>query len=70
MVVKIQQSLHSSDNQKWLLIYDEERNHHAQIEATEDVLKLLNGRPKAYFEAQINKDKMLVIEKEVPNPGW
>lgn len=56
MVVKIQVSQKSSDNVQRVLIYNETREFMYETEEpkeVESVLEIMNGHPKAYFNAEI-----------------
>jgi hypothetical protein len=70
MIIKVQLSLMSSDGLVRMLAYDKERSFTYEAVADDDVLDLMCGRPKAYFEAKINKDKLLEIGEEVEEQDW
>lgn len=73
MIVKVQASMVSSDGAPSVLIYDEKR---ATMFETRDraltgpVLKLLEGRPKAYFHATLDPKRKIVLGKEAPTQAW
>ena len=72
MIVKIQIALASSNPSSVgtvCLIYDETRGFSFQGVASESVLAVMNGRPKAFFNARINGHD-LDIREEVPDQGW
>lgn len=71
MIIKIQQSLNSSDKEKHVLIYNENKKfmYEANSEEIPPLLKLLGKRPKAYFEAKLVNTKFEVY-KEVETQNW
>ena len=70
MIIKVQQSLISSSNTKRMLVYNEDRSLFFEDELTPDAAKVLDNRPKAYFEAEIDEDGALSIIKEVDERNW
>jgi hypothetical protein len=70
MIIKIQQSQFTTTKTKQMLIYNEDRSLFHEDELSKEVEEVLNGRPKAYFEAEINKYGALSILKEVDEPNW
>lgn len=69
-IVKVQRSLASSDGADTILIYDFDENVSAEFEATDDILKMLDGRVKAFFYAHLDKDGGLVLDGIAPWQGW
>lgn len=71
MVVKVQVPLVSSDPKAvpLALIYDEGKKYLVQVPVTDPLRAVMKKRPKAFFRASIDKGS-LVIEEEVPDPGW
>lgn len=71
MIVKIQQSQTAliGGNVPMMLIYNETRKVFYESELSDEVKKLLNKRPKAYFEARI-VNKRLQILREVQTQIW
>lgn len=77
MIVKIQQSLESSDDIKVIMIYNEDRSFQEMSDdpvTIKPLLKMLGNRPKAYFKVKEDKNTLsefgLVILDEVEAPGW
>lgn len=70
LIVKVQRSLMSSDGSDTILIYDEDENVSAEFEATDEILKMLDGQPKAFFYAHLDKDGGLVLDGKAPWQGW
>ena len=71
MIVKIQISLMTTEKQKTMLIYNRSRSVLYQAPADKDVLEIMKGRPKAYFNAIINKaTKFIEIQNEVNDQLW
>lgn len=72
MIVKIQQSLHTSDGVTRILIYNETRTVLYQTEdATEcaEIGKLLGKRPRAFARAQLKNGK-IEIDELVEDRTW
>jgi hypothetical protein len=72
MIVKIQQSLFSSDGVTSVMVYDENRDYHymtSKKKEVEPIIKLLGKRPKAYFEAELVNTR-LQIGAEAPEQDW
>lgn len=71
-IVKIQTSQFSSGPGRSMLIYDQSRQFYVQLPLTTEVLGLMKGRPKAYFEAKIDlgKARNIQIIKEVDPQPW
>lgn len=70
MIVKVQLSLQSSNGVAYMLIYNEDRSVMYETEATEEIKTLMEMRPKAYFEAELDDEKKLIIGKEVKHQKW
>ena len=72
IIVKIQQSLHSSDGKKSVLVYDKAR---VLFFSSEDpgivspLVKKLGKKPKKYFEAKIENQELKIFS-EVKNQTW
>ncbi len=56
MIVKVQISQFSSDGTVNMLIYDESRKHRFEGEATQEVLNIMDGQSKQYFQAKLLPD--------------
>jgi hypothetical protein len=69
-VVKIQQSLASSDRQCRMLIYDQSREVYFEGELTPVVERALAGRAKAYFCYTLDASNQIVLAGEVPAQPW
>ncbi len=72
-IVKIQQSLNSSDGVKSVLIYNEDKSIMHESRNPEEIaplLKVLGDRPKGYFDADLNAEGRLGIIKEVEQQSW
>lgn len=52
-----------------MLIYDEEREIFYQAEATEEVLKLMDGRPKIFVYTELVDTKVQIVN-EAPWQHW
>ncbi len=64
-IVKVQQSLSSSDGQKHVLLYNKDRSimYDCSGQEAEPVVALLGKSPKEYFTARMNGTKVELIEK-------
>lgn len=69
-ILKVQQSLSTNAEYPQMLAYDEKRKYIFQHDLSNAVAKLLDGRPKAYFESIINDKNALEIGKEVEEQDW
>lgn len=69
MIVKIQVSLTTTRRSQTYLVYNEDRSVMHEGEATPEILNLMAGRPKAYFNAEI-VGTLLDIRDEVEEPNW
>jgi len=69
MIVKVQQSLHTSHGERQVLAYDQERTFTYEGLLLESVAEVLGTRPKVYFEAEV-VDGNLVLIGEVPVQLW
>ncbi len=70
MIIKIQKSQASSDDTKYMLIYNEDQSIMYEDELDKDIETILRGRDKAYFEAALDKDKRLQILGSVEDQDW
>lgn len=73
MIIKIQSNQFSSDGIERCLIYDRSRRVYYETDKRNEVeplIKLLKGRPKAYFKAELNKEGKVTVKDEVPNQDW
>ena len=72
-IVKLQQSLYSSDDVKTCLIYNKSKSIYYETDVSDeirDLIKILKGRPKAYFKVRLSKDKKIQIIEEVAIADW
>lgn len=72
MIVKVQVAQSGHGAGKLLLIYDESRDVTLQCESP-DVLKLMKGRPKAFFHAEIvstDDGHKIRIDREAKARDW
>lgn len=69
-VVKVQQSLASSDRQRRMLIYDQSRKVYFEGELTPVVERALAGRAKAYFYYELDAGNQIVLGTEAPAQSW
>jgi hypothetical protein len=69
VIVKVQQSLSSTDKRAWQLIYNEDRSLCREEPLTGPVLRRLRARPKAYFEIKM-LGKRIKLGAEVAEQSW
>ena len=74
-IVKVQLSLASSDGVQRALVYNRKRDHQGEFPAPPDLVKKMNGRPKAFFAAAFRKNKggdgyTILIGDEAPWQDW
>lgn len=70
-VVKIQQSIYSSDGIKSILVKSKDglvRYQETEPNAVNAIVDMLKGRDKAYFMAQIIPNKINILEEIVSQP--
>ena len=70
MIVKIQISLATSADKSRVLVYNEDRSIRWEDKAPEAVLILMNGAPKRFFHADVDKDGRLILDSEAPEQEW
>ena len=68
-IVKVQLPLSSNEPEPEALIYNKNRSLF-QTFPVELVAGIMQGRPKAYFNAQWVDGGDLILLDEVENPGW
>lgn len=72
-IVKVQQSLASSDGVKAVLIYNEDKSMLHESNTPEEIqplLAVLGDEPKAYFEADLSPEGKLGIIARVEDQNW
>lgn len=69
MIVKVQASIVTTEDESQVLVYDQAKKYQFQGAMPWDLLVKLNGRPKAYFEAELDGTE-LVIGDEAPTQDW
>jgi len=69
-IVKLQTSVYSSDRVQRVLAYDMLLTIQHEQPVTSDILKLLRGRPKAFFFAEVDAKGMLQLHEEAPWQEW
>lgn len=68
MIVKLQRQQNLPGGR--LRAYSEDKSIDVEVAETRPLLRLLKGRPKAYFEATINAAGELSIDAEAPEQAW
>lgn len=69
MICKLQISQFSTEEDKQMLIYNEDRSIFYEDKATEEVLKLAGDKPKLYVYAQVVGTKVQ-ITGIAPKQNW
>lgn len=73
-LLKVQTSLFSSDGIGSVMVYNEDKSIIGEFNLTSDltkeITKKLNGKPKSFWFGHIDKNKMLVLDKEAPWQNW
>jgi hypothetical protein len=69
MIVKIQQSITTTANNKQCLIYSKSGRVNYQGDLPEDLEVVLRGRLKAYFKAKVVDTRIQILE-EVKEQRW
>jgi len=72
LIIKVQQSMFSSDNRKIILIYNEDKSIFTETsdeKIVDKVLDILKDRPKAYLLAQLGIKDINILE-EVEKQNW
>ena len=70
-IYKIQTPLMTNDPNAMALAYDKKRKKDVFIPITEDLLKFMSGKPKAFAFAKINPvTQNLEIERPAPWQNW
>lgn len=68
-IVKLQLSLTTTENQQQCLVYNQKRNLLQQFDATPEILRIMEGRVKRYFNATFDKGE-LAIKDPVKDQLW
>jgi hypothetical protein len=71
MIVKVQVSLATTEPKRRVLVYNRSRSVQWEDEASADILKVMNGKAKAFFHATVSKKtKRLEIGAETDWQDW
>jgi hypothetical protein len=76
MIIKVQVSLNTNMKKQQMLIYDETKKHMFQSDATEEIIEILKGKPKNFFQARLIPDpdnptkKKFEITGDAPWQKW
>jgi hypothetical protein len=69
MIVKVQVSIVTTFPTPRVLVYNKDRSFTYEGGINADMIKVLAGRPKAYFKAKMTPEG-LEIDEEVPAQDW
>lgn len=70
MIVKVQLSLATNRPKQRVLIYNEDRSIMYEDDAAKEVVELMDGLPKAYFRAHLDKNKKIVLDEQAEDQDW
>lgn len=70
MIVKIQISTNDSLGRSRALIYNEDRSVFHEVEPTKEILKLMKGSKKEFFECEINDEGLIGIIGKAKWKSW
>lgn len=69
-IVKVQISLATSTDKQQVLVYNRKRNVLYQGDASQEIIKAMDGEPKKFFHANCPKGKMIELLEETPYKNW
>lgn len=69
MIVKVQIPIGGNHKEPLALIYDRERKYETMIRFGDELVKAMNYKPKAFFQARLVGDKIQLLNR-VPDRGW
>lgn len=69
MIVKVQQSLFTNEEEPQMLIYNKSKSVFYQAPLIPEVKELLGDRPKAYFKAKL-VDSLIELHEEIKPQKW
>lgn len=70
MIVKVQISIATNQPNRRVLIYNKDRSITYETDVTDEVLELVEGLPKTYFKAHLDRYKKLVLDERVEDQDW
>ena len=70
MIVKIQQSLTTSETEPQMLVYNQDHSYELEGPLRDEVRLALDGRAKAYFEVGVIAGNGFEILGEVKSQRW
>jgi len=68
-IFKVQTVIESNMENPPAMVYNRDRSKEFFLPVTEDLRKLMNGKPKKFFSCHI-EEKNLVIDFEAPWQSW
>ena len=69
-IYKVQVPLASNEVPPLALVYNEKRNHEGLFPVTDDLLKIMKGRHKAFFHGQMQPDGKILFGQEAKWQHW
>lgn len=70
MIIKVQVSLATNHKKKMVLVYNMDKTIMREFPMNKDVVDVMNGRSKAYFNANHRPDGILEIFDEIETQNW
>lgn len=70
MIVKVQISIATTHPNRRVLIYNKDRSITYEADVTDEVLALVEGLPKTYFKAHLDRYKKLVLDERTKDQDW
>ena len=69
MIVKVQLEITSSHQNHRVLIYNKDRSVLWEGDATKELMVMMKGTLKAFFEAKI-KNRKIILGRKIPQQEW
>lgn len=70
LIVKVQLSINSSDYERYMLVYNEDRTIEYEKPVTDKEIKALGNKPKSFWYASHRKDGVIVLQGLAPWQEW
>ena len=70
MIVKVQQSIQTTEKTKQILVYNQSRTIEYQGDITEEIKEMMKGRLKVFFKAKLSPENQIILIKEVKEKDW
>ena len=70
LILKVQTSLSTNADTQMVLVYDKDRSVMGEFPITEGIAKVMNGKPKRYFHAEVDDEGCIHLGKPVKEQAW